>query len=148
MNRKKNRNLSPIDYLKVLIDEYFKELLLCKIHYSPKNKRYHKNVAEYKLVVISDLCEKKKLLDPTENPKDWQESISKQFNIMGIEHWGLTQEQKFLYFMPNNDFFCVKDGVEKCVKSKQFNFLTNVLTVVDEGEKIFDVGISDVRRIL
>jgi hypothetical protein len=147
-NRIKTRDLSPIEYLEILIVEYFQSITKSKIHHSPKNKRYYESVTQHKENTIKDLCDKKGLPCLFDNPDDLKKNKKLFFEKFGIEHFNFNQNEKILYFSPKNDFLCKKINGVKIVKSKSFNERRNVLSVIDQQGKIFDVAATDVRRIL
>jgi hypothetical protein len=147
MNKTKTRNLSPAEYLDILMTEYFCCLLKQKIHKNKKNISYYEKVASYKIETINDLCERKLMPNPIEH-NEILESKTKSFQKrFGIKHLSLSELEKILYFSPNNDFVVYVKATELIVKLIDYELNSDVITVKDSEGKIFDVDISDVRRI-
>jgi len=135
------RNLSALEYLKVLEDEWWVCNLRKKIYPSKKDKDYYNNSANLKKSRIIEISERNDLPHIFNN-KDMMKDLNRKFSSKGGYPTFPKQNENDIrnYFMKNSDVRCFlgfndeEKPIIKIGKIIDFDINKNIVTVVLEKE--------------
>lgn len=146
--RTKDRNLSPIDYIKVLEVEWWICNLRRKIYPSITDKNFYNRVANLKRDRIKSMSERNEI-ESIFTDKEKMRALNKKFmKEGGIPIFeGMTESDLINYYSPNNDVRCFlgfgEDHKEIVMIGKILNFdkiSRKVEVIFDKNEtKIFEI---------
>ena len=103
MNPKKDRHLSPLDYLDVLQVEYLMNKLKHDIYPSPRDRSYYKKVMGHKKERIEGISAVNNLPNIFKDADLYEEYRLKVYPTQGLPVIKLTADEIAYYYTPQQD---------------------------------------------
>ena len=142
-NREKDRDISILDYFKVLQQEFLYFELKVKIYPSAKDKEYFKKIMDFKKSKIIDIAEKNSLSTIFDSDVNMEESRALFFNEYGNPN-RLGKRDWYFYYKIGADFSYEGKGV----KIKRYNLTVKVASIELDSGEVIEVSLDDISRIL
>jgi hypothetical protein len=142
MNAESPRNISILEYFKILQLEYLLYELRTKIYPFKRDKEKYKKVVDFKIDKINNIAEKNSLTTIFDDDEK-RKSIEKEFYTEFGVPINLSKRDKYFYYYIGSDFSYKGDGV----KLIHYNFDENIATIEMNNEEI-EVNLHEIKRIL
>ncbi len=153
MNENKSRNLSTLEYIKVLEVEWWINSLKRKIYPSKVDKGYYTRVTMFKKSRIIDMSDRNQI-PHIFNDNDKMKELNKRLSPVGgcPEFEGRTDLDLINYYLPNSDVRCFygfenRKPLIKVGKIISFDIKIHQVEVQVENEQAKFLTTSSVTRI-
>lgn len=136
------RNISTLEYFKILQMEYILYEVRSKIYPFGKDREKFKSIMEYKKTKINDISDKNEIDSIFTNSTKKLDFLQK-FNLEFLNNNIGTKKDKYFYYFIGSDF-SFKGDVYKMLK---YDFTNEIASLENESE-IITVNFNQIKRIL
>ena len=136
------RNISTLEYFKILQMEYILYEVRSKIYPFGKDREKFRNIMEYKKTKINDISDKNEIDSIFTNVSKKLDFLQK-FNLEFLNGNIGTKKDKYFYYFIGSDF-SFKGDVYKMLK---YDFTNENASLENESE-IITVNFNQIKRIL
>lgn len=136
------RNISTLEYFKILQMEYILYEVRSKIYPFGKDREKFRNIMEYKKTKINDISDKNEIGSIFTNVAKKLDFLQK-FNLEFLNGNIGTKKDKYFYYFIGSDF-SFKGDVYKMLK---YDFTNEIASLENESE-IITVNFNQIKRIL
>jgi hypothetical protein len=149
MSNTKTRDLSTLEFLDVLVKEYFVAELRRKIYTKASDRKYWKKTADFKKEKIIDISNRNRLPHIFDDEQKMSKAYDKYFPINELPPIIINNKDLYSYYRKDTDVTIMDDGnvlVGQIESSDLKTAKVDVRLFDDSSRKTF--RFSQVRRIL